>query len=236
MSQALWQALKRKVLSRSPLWMMQLSPGLCQGSQTGEEAESEHKLCSLRLTYGGGSIQGWLPSGDYAGYINQGSTFAPHYFPREERPSLSTSLCLRRDITSFPESPPPSCHGPPLSICRNWSKKMKVLATQSCPTLCNPMDCSLPVSSVQGIFQARLLEWAAMPSSGGSSWLRDPFWASIIAGRLFTIWATRDAYNWSCPFLIPNWTSLVAQTVKRLPTLWETWVRSLGQEDSWRRK
>ena len=37
---------------------------------------------------------------------------------------------------------------------------------QSCPTLCDPTDCSPPGSSVQGILQARILEWAAMPSSG----------------------------------------------------------------------
>ena len=40
---------------------------------------------------------------------------------------------------------------------------------QSCPTLCDPMDCSPPGSSVHGILQARVLEWAAMPSSRGSS-------------------------------------------------------------------
>ena len=40
---------------------------------------------------------------------------------------------------------------------------------QSCPTLCDPMDCSLPGSPVCGIFQARILEWVAMPSSRGSS-------------------------------------------------------------------
>ena len=40
---------------------------------------------------------------------------------------------------------------------------------QSCPTLCDPMDCSPPGSSVLGILQARILEWAAMPSSRGSS-------------------------------------------------------------------
>ena len=39
----------------------------------------------------------------------------------------------------------------------------KTLVAQSCPTLCNPMDCSLPGSSVHGIFQARILEWVAMP-------------------------------------------------------------------------
>jgi len=44
---------------------------------------------------------------------------------------------------------------------------------QSCPTLCDPMDCSLPVSSVHEIFQARVLEWVAIPFSRGSSWPRD---------------------------------------------------------------
>ena len=36
---------------------------------------------------------------------------------------------------------------------------------QSCPTLCNPMDCSLPGSSVHGIFQARVLEWVPIAFS-----------------------------------------------------------------------
>ena len=44
---------------------------------------------------------------------------------------------------------------------------------QSCPTLCDPMDCSSPGSSVHGIFQARLLEWVATSFSRGSSWPRD---------------------------------------------------------------
>ena len=44
---------------------------------------------------------------------------------------------------------------------------------QSCPTLRNPTDCSLPGSSVHGILQARILEWVAMPSSRGSSLPRD---------------------------------------------------------------
>ena len=42
---------------------------------------------------------------------------------------------------------------------------MLVLATQSCPALCNPMDCSPPSSSVHGILQARILDWVAIPSS-----------------------------------------------------------------------
>ena len=44
---------------------------------------------------------------------------------------------------------------------------------QSCPALCDPMDCSLPGSSVHGILQARILEWVALPSSRGSSQPRD---------------------------------------------------------------
>ena len=40
---------------------------------------------------------------------------------------------------------------------------------QSSPTLCNPIDCSLPGSSAHGILQARILEWVAMPFSRGSS-------------------------------------------------------------------
>ena len=44
---------------------------------------------------------------------------------------------------------------------------------QSCPTLCDSMDCSLPDSSVHGIFQARILEWVAIPFFRGSSLPRD---------------------------------------------------------------
>ena len=44
---------------------------------------------------------------------------------------------------------------------------------QLCPTLCDPIDCSLPDSSVHGILQARILEWVAKPSSRGSTQLRD---------------------------------------------------------------
>ena len=40
---------------------------------------------------------------------------------------------------------------------------------QSCRTLCDPMDCSLPGSSIHGIFQAKVLEWVAISFSRGSS-------------------------------------------------------------------
>ena len=71
-----------------------------------------------------------------------------------------------------------------------------VLAIQSCPTLCDPMDCSLPGSSVHGILQMRILEWVAIPFSRGFSWFRDWTSASCVScteGRFFPIWATREA-------------------------------------------
>ena len=58
------------------------------------------------------------------------------------------------------------------------------------------MDCNLPGSSVHGILQARILEWVAVPFSGGSSQPRDRTQVSCIAGRFFTIWATREALVW----------------------------------------
>ena len=68
-------------------------------------------------------------------------------------------------------------------------------AARSCPTLCDPMDCSLPGSPVHGIFQARVLEWVAISSSKVSSRPRDRTQVSCIAGRHFTVWATREAPN-----------------------------------------
>ena len=60
---------------------------------------------------------------------------------------------------------------------------------QSCPTLCNPLDCSPPGLSVHGVSQARILEWVAMPFSRGSSWPRDQTCITCVsstAGGLFT--------------------------------------------------
>ena len=67
-----------------------------------------------------------------------------------------------------------------------------VLVAQSCPTLCDPMNYSPSGSSVHRILQARTLEWVAMLSSRGSSQPRDRTQVSHIAGRFFTIWATRE--------------------------------------------
>ena len=58
-----------------------------------------------------------------------------------------------------------------VGICEGYESESEV--TQSCPTLCDPMDCSLPVSSVHAIFQARILEWVTISFSRRSSQSRD---------------------------------------------------------------
>jgi len=77
-----------------------------------------------------------------------------------------------------------------LSDC--WKVKVKGLVAQSCPTLCDPIDCNLPGSRVHGLLQTRILEWVAIPFFRGSSWPGDRTQVSCIAGRFFTIWATRE--------------------------------------------
>ena len=58
------------------------------------------------------------------------------------------------------------------------------VSAQSCPTLCDPMNCSPPGSSVHGILQARILEWVAISSSTASSWPRIEPVSSALAGRI----------------------------------------------------
>ena len=65
-----------------------------------------------------------------------------------------------------------------------------------CLTFGNSVDCSLPGSSIHGIFQAGVLEWVAISFSRGSACPRDLTGVSRIADRLFTIWATREARFW----------------------------------------
>ena len=78
-----------------------------------------------------------------------------------------------------------------------------VKSLQSCPPLCDPVDCSPPGSSVHGSLWARILERIAMPSSRGSSQPRDQTLVSCIsalAGGIFTTSATWEAH----PYLTPG--------------------------------
>ena len=68
-----------------------------------------------------------------------------------------------------------------------------MLVAQSCLTLCDTVDCSLPDSSVHGILQARILEWVTISFSRESSQPRYGNWVSCTAGRFFTVWAPIEA-------------------------------------------
>ena len=85
---------------------------------------------------------------------------------------------------------------------------MHAKSFQSCLTLCDPMDCSPPGSSVHGILQARLLEWVAISSSRGSSQPGTETVSLIppaLAGRVFTASATCEALGEEgrCSFQTP---------------------------------
>ena len=76
-------------------------------------------------------------------------------------------------------------------------KESESEVAQSCPTLCDPVDCSLPGFSVHGILQARILEWVTISFSSRSSQPRD--WTQVfhIGGRHLNLWATREAlWSW----------------------------------------
>ena len=75
-------------------------------------------------------------------------------------------------------------------VCPQVQSEMK--GTQSCLTVCDPMDCILPGSSVHRILQARILEWVAISFSRGSSWPRDRTLVFCIVGTFFTVWDTGE--------------------------------------------
>ena len=93
-------------------------------------------------------------------------------------------------------------------------ERKKVISLSHVRLFADPMDCSLPGSSIHGIFQAKVLERVAISFSRGSSQPRDQTWVSCTAGRCFTFWATREA-----------------PVEKNLPAMQETQVWSLHRED-----
>ena len=102
-------------------------------------------------------------------------------------------------------------------------KESESEVTQLYPTLCHPMDCNPPGSSIHGSLQARVLEWVAIFLSRESSWPRDRTWVSRIVGRRFTNWATREVPHtltaakslvWSTK---PLWSGLSTHLAHPLP-------------------
>ena len=108
--------------------------------------------------------------------------------------------------------------------------------TQSCPpTLCDPMDCSPPGSSVYGVLQARILEWVAISFSRESSRPRDWTQVSHTVDRRFTVWATREVSTLNIHW--KDWSSNTLAIWCKQSTHWKTaWCRerlkAKGEGDS----
>ena len=153
----------------------------------------------------GGAWQGvtkcWTPRSDFT------CTFTAEHLPLGDGEGHGSLACCspwgckeldtaeRLDNDFLCDGPPVVGHGMwGLSLCRvfEWIPlKVKVLVSQSCPTLCDLMDCSPLGSSVHGMLQVRILEWVAVPFSRGSSRPRDQTrvsYGSCIAGGFFTVW------------------------------------------------
>ena len=143
------------------------------------------------------------------------------------------------------------------SICNAGAATATAKSLQSCPTLCDPIDGSPPGSPTPGILQARILEWVAISFSNAWKWkmkvkslgcltLSDPMDCSLPGSSVHGIYQPR-VLKWGDPGSIPGsgrypgkgtgcplqhpWASFVAQLVKNLPAMRETWVWSLGWED-----
>ena len=125
------------------------------------------------------------------------------------------------NILLYPASVYPGVH---LTLSPKLLLKCELTVTQLCLTLCHPVDCSWPGSSVYGILQARILEWAAIPISRGSSWLRDQTGVSLIEIRFITIWATRNA-----KYLL--WGVRSKQTRCMRPEKWRGILKQSGREN-----
>ena len=123
--------------------------------------------------------------------------------------------------------------------------EVKVLVAQSCPTLCDPLDCSPPGSSVHGILQARILEWVVISFSRGSFQPRDQTLISYVSCFGSWIWGCKESdmteqlihnhhHIYIFFYLYMLWASQMALVVKNPPTNAGDIgmrVRSLGGED-----
>ena len=105
-----------------------------------------------------------------------GTQWADHSIIRKRSQSVNDEGYLPRSLHET------ACHYFSLmvEVGPKEPMKVKVLIAQSCPTLCDPMDSSLPGSSVHGILQASILEWVAIPFSRGSSQSRDWNWSPAL--------------------------------------------------------
>ena len=116
---------------------------------------------------------------------------------------------------------PDTCHSLVFSHTTSFNspnnpiRKKESVAIRLCLTLCNPVNCSPPGSSVHRILQGRILEEVTISFSRGSSWPRGQTRTSRIVGRFFTIWATTQMiiYQWR------NWGSEKPRNMKKCQRL-----------------
>ena len=89
-------------------------------------------------------------------------------------------------------TPADTCHWAAAAsgTANQWQRLCVCSVVLSCPTLCDPMDCTLPGSSVHGIFQTRILEWVAISFSRGSSWPKVISSISCVGRWILYSWAT----------------------------------------------
>ena len=146
-------------------------------------------LCKVRQV---NTEQSWIWT-SWSGWFNSETSILIHLW--------ECALCMLSHFSHIRLCNPTDCSPPvsPVQFC--VCACVCVLITQSCPTLCHPMDRTSPGLSVNGILQIRVLEWVSNPSSRGSSQPRVWIRVSCIAGRFLTIWATGGA--WSVIELIP---------------------------------
>ena len=93
-------------------------------------------------------------------------------------------------------------------LCESVSIGSESVSRSVVSILCNPINWGLSGSSIHGIIQARILEWVCIPFSRGSFWPMDWTRVFCVAGRFFTIWATREASQYMRNIL---WTKSKAQ-------------------------
>ena len=141
--------------------------------------------CSLPGSSFHGILQARILEGVAISYFRGSS-------PPRDRTHFSWVSCIGRWMLYHcaPANPTKSTE----DVITGWVSEWVSEVARLCPTLCDPMDWSLPASSIHGIFQARVLEWVAISFSRRSSRPRDWTWVSHIVGRRFTIWANREVH------------------------------------------
>ena len=99
------------------------------------------------------------------------------------------------------ENAVPKCQGPSALSCfthqGGWYE-LSCEVTQSCPSVCNPMDCNYQAPPSMEFSRQEYWSGLPFPSPGEAFWPRDRTRVSHTAGRCFTIWATREAHERSC--------------------------------------